>query len=239
LGGFAVFVGHLENTGESEDWPQQQGKHPFEVWVNGAEQPRGLAALAKSLSMDMRSNDRGWLQAKLKSLMKAHGDDGFVLAMPPTGEPTPVPSLVSGFAKLVHYRCEALGAFEGGGPTPVLDALMSPKEPKTGTEGTLSWTVDINNPATQDDFVMGLKELTLPNGQRRPYSVWLSGEYHGCWTVCAKASPMICVSSIQRGSARSCANCWISPSRVATFWRGCRGRSASNRTLRPWRICAA
>ena len=54
---------------------------------------------------------------------------------------------------------------------------MSPKEPKTGTDGTLSWTVDIHNPATNDDFVMGLKELSLPDGQRRPYSVWLSGEY--------------------------------------------------------------
>ena len=28
-----------------------------------------------------------------------------------------------------------------------------------------------------DDFVLGLKELVLPDGQRRPYSVWLSGEY--------------------------------------------------------------
>ena len=181
LGSFAVFVGHLDNVGEkideSDDWHQQRGKHPFEVWVNGAEQPRGLAALAKSLSMDMRSNDRGWLQTKLKSLMKAHGDDGFMLSMPPDGEPVRVPSLVSGFARLVHYRCTELGAFEAVGETPVLDALMSPKEPKTGTDGTMSWTVDINNPATNDDFVMGLKELSLPNGQRRPYSVWLSGEY--------------------------------------------------------------
>ena len=86
-------------------------------------------------------------------------------------------SLVAGFAKLVHYRCTELYAFDSEGDTPVLDALMSPKEPKTGTDGTLSWTVDILNPATNDDFVMGLKELTLPNGQRRPYSVWLSGEY--------------------------------------------------------------
>jgi ribonucleoside-diphosphate reductase alpha chain len=85
--------------------------------------------------------------------------------------------LVAGFARLVDYRCTELGAFEAVGETPVLDALMSPKEPKTGTDGTLSWTVDILNPATDDDFVMGLKELTLPNGQRRPYSVWLSGEY--------------------------------------------------------------
>ncbi|MFZ4703736.1 MAG: ribonucleoside-diphosphate reductase, adenosylcobalamin-dependent, partial [Candidatus Methylumidiphilus sp.] len=184
LGGFAVFVGHLESNPNSQTKEPREisahargEKRPFEVWVNGAEQSRGLAALAKSLSMDMRSNDRGWLQTKLKSLMKAQGDDGFDLSMPPDGELVRVPSLVAGFAKLVHYRCMELGAFEGEGETPVLDALMSPKEPKTGTDGTLSWTVDIHNPATNDDFVMGLKELTLPNGQRRPYSVWLSGEY--------------------------------------------------------------
>ena len=166
-GSFALFVGHVAN-GEN---------HPFEVWVNGAEQPRGLGALAKSLSMDMRSNDRGWLKAKLDSLAKAHGDDGFELAMPPSGEALRVPSLVAGFARLVRYRCEALGAFQGSGETPVLDALMSPKEPKTGPDGTLSWTVDVLNPATGDDFVLGLKELALPDGQRRPYSVWLSGDY--------------------------------------------------------------
>jgi ribonucleoside-diphosphate reductase alpha chain len=33
------------------------------------------------------------------------------------------------------------------------------------------------NPATGDDFVMGLKELVMPDGTRRPYSVWLSGVY--------------------------------------------------------------
>jgi ribonucleoside-diphosphate reductase alpha chain len=166
-GSFAVFVGHLENG----------HKAPFEVWINGAEQPRGLGALAKSLSMDLRSNDRGWLRAKLESLMKASSDDAFDLPMPPSGELTRVPSLVSGFAKLVHYRCAELGAFDSIAETPILHALMSPKEPKTGPDGTLSWTVDILNPATGDDFVMGLKELVLPNGQRRPYSMWLSGEY--------------------------------------------------------------
>ncbi|MGZ8245773.1 adenosylcobalamin-dependent ribonucleoside-diphosphate reductase, partial [Methylomagnum sp.] len=166
-GSFAVFVGHLED----------RAKAPFEVWINGAEQPRGLGALAKSLSMDMRSNDRGWLKTKLESLMKAPGADGFDLPMPPVGVPFRVPSLVAGFARLVHARCEELGAFDRIGDTPVLQALLSPKEPKTGPDGTLSWTVDILNPATGDDFVMGLKELVLPNGQRRPYSVWLSGEY--------------------------------------------------------------
>lgn len=80
--------------------------------MNGAEQPRGLGALAKSLSMDMRSNDHGWLKAKLDSLMKARGDDGFELVMPPEGERFRVPSLVAGFAKLLHDRCAELGVFE-------------------------------------------------------------------------------------------------------------------------------
>jgi ribonucleoside-diphosphate reductase alpha chain len=50
----------------------------------------------------------------------------------------------------------------------VLDALFSLKEPKTGTDGTLSWTVDVFNPATAEDFVLGLKEITLPDGVTRP-----------------------------------------------------------------------
>ncbi|MDZ7749383.1 MAG: hypothetical protein U5K43_11695 [Halofilum sp. (in: g-proteobacteria)] len=57
--------------------------------------------------------------------------------------------------------------FERTGDTPVLDALMSPKEPKTGASGTMSWTVDVLNPSTGDDFVLGLKELSLP-GRRAP-----------------------------------------------------------------------
>ncbi len=176
---FAVFIGHIENG----------ARHPFEVWVNGAEQPRGLGALAKSLSMDMRSEDRAWLRTKLENLATLHGDDAFVYPMPPTGEPVRMPSLIAGFARLVLWHCEQLGTFaqtpaggwagasESTKATPLLDALMSAKEPRTSPDGTLSWTVDIHNPATGDDFVMGLKELTLPNGQRRPYSVWLAGEY--------------------------------------------------------------
>ena len=166
-GSFALFVGHIENG----------ANHPFEVWVNGAEQPRGLGALAKSLSMDMRSADRGWLARKLDSLKRTVGDDGFDMAMPPTGAAVRVPSLVAGFARLLHLRCEQLGAFAQRGKTPVLDALMSQKEPKAGPDGTMSWTVDVMNPATGDDFVLGLKELVLPDGSRRPFSIWLSGVY--------------------------------------------------------------
>jgi ribonucleoside-diphosphate reductase alpha chain len=43
--------------------------------------------------------------------------------------------------------------------------------------------VDVLNPRTGDDFVLGLKEIALPAmegypaGVTRPYSMWLSGEY--------------------------------------------------------------
>jgi ribonucleoside-diphosphate reductase alpha chain len=164
---FAVFIGHIDGG----DAP-----YPFEVWVTG-EPPRGLAPLAKSLSHDMYSSDRAWLELKLRALMRTSGDDAFALAMPPDGELVQVPSIVSAFARLVRYRCQTLGAFETTEASPVKDALISPKEPKTGPDGTLSWTVDIENPATGDDCVLFLKELVLPDGQRRPYSVWLSGEY--------------------------------------------------------------
>jgi hypothetical protein len=55
---------------------------PFEVWVNGAEQPRGLGAIAKTLSMDMRANDRGWLKLKLDTLAKTRGDDSCSIRLP-------------------------------------------------------------------------------------------------------------------------------------------------------------
>jgi len=171
---FAVFVGEAENG----------GAHAFEVWVNGSEQPRGLGAIAKALSMDMRAEDPGWLRLKLDTLAKTAGDDAFDMVFPPHGEKRHMPSVVSALAQLVRWRVDQLGGLAGEGqadafasPTPVLDAMFSLKEPKTGTDGTMSWTVDVHNPRTGDDFVLGLKEIALPDGTTRPYSMWLSGEY--------------------------------------------------------------
>src|SRR6185503_3917762 len=168
---FAVFVGHVENG----------HPHAFEVWVNGSEQPRGLGALAKTLSMDMRAKDPGWLKLKLETLAKA-GGESFEMPFPPNGEKRLMPSIVSAFAQVLLYRTKELKVFSDA-PTPVLDAMFSLKEPKTGTDGTMSWTVDVLNPRTGDDFVLGLKEIALPAmeghpaGVTRPYSMWLSGEY--------------------------------------------------------------
>jgi ribonucleoside-diphosphate reductase alpha chain len=167
IGKFALFVGHVES--EDRTWP-------FEVWANGPAEPRGLGAVAKTLSMDMRANDHGWLEMKLEALAKTPGDS-FELPMPPYGERKRVPSVVSAMAQVIQWRVEQLGALKHDGPTPVKDALFSIKEPKTGTDGTLSWTVDVSNASTQEDFVLGLKEITLPDGVTRPYSMWLAGNY--------------------------------------------------------------
>jgi ribonucleoside-diphosphate reductase alpha chain len=99
------------------------------------------------------------------------------MRFPPHGEKRKVAGVVSAVAQVVRYRCEQLRSFEEKSPSPVLDAMFSLKEPKTGTDGTMSWTVDVYNPRAQDDFVLMLKELVLPNGQRRPYSVWMAGVY--------------------------------------------------------------
>ena len=82
LGSFVAFVSHTKNG----------SNHPFEVWVNGSEQPRGLGALAKSLSMDMRTRDAVWVRMKLEMLMKSAGDDAFDMPMPPDGEIKRMPS---------------------------------------------------------------------------------------------------------------------------------------------------
>ena len=172
---FAVFVGHVDNELTGPAGPRGE-RYPFEVWVNGAEQPRGLGATAKLLSMDMRSRDRAWLKLKLEALVRTRGNP-VPVAMPPRGETVVMASPTAALARLVQLRCESLGAFAQAGTTPVLDALLSVDEPVTGTDGTMSWTVDVKNPATGDDAVLVLKELQMPDGQRRPYAVGLYGDY--------------------------------------------------------------
>jgi ribonucleoside-diphosphate reductase alpha chain len=151
---------------------------PFEAWVNGVDQPRGLGAVAKTLSMDMRSNDRSWLKFKLEKLLKAEDPRKFEAAFPGEGVRF-FDGIVPYFTRLVEYRCDQMGTFDdvNGKTTPLMDSLLFLKEPKSKGEGTLSWTWDVLNPRAGDDFVVGLKELELPDGTVRPYSVWLSGVY--------------------------------------------------------------
>lgn len=168
-GKFAVFVGHIVNGTPTTGTP-------FECWALGAEAPRGLAALAMNISFDLRSRDRGYLRKKLESLSKRDGIpfDGQM----PDGTHVRFPGAVAAFARLVLYRCEELGAFnQYNGESSVIDAMMSKREPKTTPDGSLAWFCDIKNPATNDDGKIFLCEAELPGGQRRPYSLWLSGQF--------------------------------------------------------------
>lgn len=169
FGDFALFVGE-------EGTPPR----PFELWVNGAEQPRGLGALAKTLSMDLRSNDAAWLKLKLDQLATVAEERAIEMPFPPHGERRPFPGIVAAVAAVLRWRCEQLGVWGTKGATPVIDAMFSRDEPKTGTGGTLAWAVDIDNPASGEAFTLTLKEVTLPTaegGATRPCAIGFSGNY--------------------------------------------------------------
>lgn len=153
------------------------GTMPFEAWVTGARPPRGLSSLAKMLSLDMHTEDAGWALKKLGMLTRTNGEQ-MEMVDPASGEVVPVPSPAAAFARLVKFRYEALGHdATKEQASPMLDALVAPREPKTGTDGTMAWAVDVLNPVTGDDFVLMLKELEMPDGTKRPYSMWAAGKY--------------------------------------------------------------
>lgn len=177
FGSFALFVGELAAEGGGA--PQV-----FEVWVNGAEQPRGLGAMAKTLSMDLRANDPAWLQLKLDALATVAEERPFEMPFPPHGEKRLFPGVVAATAAVIRWRCEQLKALPRLGQkhaTPVIDAMFSRDEPRTGPSGTLAWAVDIENPATGEAFTLTLKEVTLPapdgSTVTRPCAVGFSGNY--------------------------------------------------------------
>lgn len=178
-GDFALFVGELPAEGPEAGLFGRT--LPFEVWVNGAEQPRGLGALAKTLSMDLRSNDAAWLRLKLDALATVAEERAFEMPMPPRGESRLFPGVVAATAAVIRWRCEQLGALQDGGPTPVLDAMFSREEPRTGTAGTLAWAVDVDNPGTGELFTLTLKEVSLPTPEggsvTRPCAMGFSGNY--------------------------------------------------------------
>ena len=178
-GDFALFVGEM--PAEGLDAGLFGRNLPFEVWVNGAEQPRGLSALAKTLSMDLRANDAAWLRLKLDALATVAEERAFEMAMPPSGDKRLFPGVVAATAAVIRWRCEQLGALQEGGPTPVIDAMFSREEPRTSVSGTLAWAVDVDNPATNEQFTLTLKEVSLPTPEggrvTRPCAMGFSGNY--------------------------------------------------------------
>ena len=139
---------------------------------------------------------------------RPRGDDAFDMPFPPNGEKKRMPSVVSAFAQLVRLaRQGSCGALPRRAATPVLDAMFSLKEPKTGTDGTMSWTVDVLNPRTGDDFVLGLKEIALPAmegfpaASRAPTPCGSRANTRARSTACASCCRSTCACSTRPGSA--------------------------------------
>jgi ribonucleoside-diphosphate reductase alpha chain len=192
-GEFALFVGELPaEADEAGALPEarEPGRpaaparaRPFEVWVNGAEQPRRLGALAKTLSMDLRAKDPAWVRLKLDALATVQEERAFEMPFPPHGERRQFPGVVAATAAVIRWRCEQLGlwADDAGAPTPVIDAMFSRDEPHTGPSGTLAWAVDVRNPSSGEEFTATLKEVVLPGpdgtAHMRPCALGLAGNY--------------------------------------------------------------
>ena len=178
-GKFALCIGELA---EADGRPM-----PFEVWVNGTEQPRGLAALAKTLSMDLRARDPAWVRLKLDALSTVQEERPFEMPFPPDGQLRQFPGIVAATAAVIRWRCEQLGLWSGeaAASTPVIDAMFSIDEPRTGPGGTIAWAADIDNPTTGERLTLSLKEVLLPAPQghaagqwvARPCALGLSGNY--------------------------------------------------------------
>jgi ribonucleoside-diphosphate reductase alpha chain len=106
------------------------------------------------------------------------------MPFPPDGARRLFPGVVAATAAVIRWRCEQLRALPDAAhprPTPVLDAMFSREEPRTGTSGTLAWAVDVDNPATGERFTLTLKEVALvaPDGSTvtRPCALGLAGNY--------------------------------------------------------------
>ena len=163
---YAIAIGHVQNG----------RPHPFEVWVLSSEQPRCLGAVAKTLSADMRTQDRTWLSLKLEALERVTGNNP-VINQPLGNTRLLASSNSSALARVVKYRLNQLGVddLDENEETPLVDAMLSIKD--AGHEGTLSWTASIRNPQTGDDFTLFLPEAEISDGTQRPVAVRFAGRY--------------------------------------------------------------
>ena len=151
------------------------GDRPFEVWASGDHMPRNLGAICMTLSQDM-SLDPAWSVNKLKSFAKTKGPDAFDFEGP-DGETWHAPSLVAAVSKLILHRFNVLGV-DIERTSEIEHSMFLRKEPKTRSKGGMSYYYDVFNPSTGDDFSLFVKEVKMPDGRRRPISVWADGTHN-------------------------------------------------------------
>ena len=166
---------------------------PFEIWLTGAEVPRGLTALAITLSLDMYPADRAWFSRKLAAVSTSHHpDEQFACEMPPAGETRHAPSIAAAVAMHIQYRCDELHLFDriDRHRSPILDALVEPQRQPTTLPTTLAYFAEIKNPHTRDDLAFTLPEAIPandPGAPPRPYALHFSGRYPPAFDALARS----------------------------------------------------
>jgi len=154
---FAITIGNID-------------KAPFEVWILANEQPRGLGAIAKSLSADMWVRDSKWLDKKLDILASITGGNQIDQSI--FAERLVASSNSAVIAKVIRAWCAHNGSPSCEG-TPLCDMLL----PTSAARRTLAYTVSIQNPYAKDDFLLFMPEAETEDGQTIPTGVSLSGQY--------------------------------------------------------------
>ena len=119
--------------------------------------PRGLGALAKPCRWTyVAKTPHGWAETRLVGKTPGSNNARLNGRQHPTADQRQVR-----FWPVVRHGIGDIGeitAENAGEPTPVLDAMFARKELKSVPDGTISWSVDISNPQTGDDFVLFIKE---------------------------------------------------------------------------------
>jgi ribonucleoside-diphosphate reductase alpha chain len=142
---------------------------PFEIWALG-DLPRGLAAVAKVLSLTMFACDSRYLAMQLEALAGIPGGNNVNQQV--YGERVIAGSNSAALSKLLQIWMEhnKVPKHEG---TPICDAFLK----GLAIKQTLAFATQICNPQSGDDFMMFMLEAEIGDGQTFPVGVYLSGRY--------------------------------------------------------------
>ena len=154
---------------------------PFEVWVNGAEQPRGLGAWPRRCRWTCAPTTRRGCKLKLDALATVADERAFEMPFPPHGEKRLFPGVVAATAAVIRWRCEQLGALQEGGHDAGARRHVQPRgaaHRHRRARWPGRWTSPTRPPARTSRHAEGNAAARADGGTiTRPYAIGFSGNY--------------------------------------------------------------